>query len=155
MATQSFKLYDSGNFPTLQESIDHSKLNPLLFNKFASSFSVNFKYKNIEIESFKNSLTDFSSFLKNEAVEGTFNVSETFKPELTAKRLYDSSDLYYVCLVVNGCLSRADYSFNEKSTYFYVPSTKIQIISKFLTISDANFISKRFISLDDSLTVFK
>ena len=47
---------------------------------FTFGFTNNFKYKNIEIESFKNSLTDFSSFLKNNYFTATASIM--FRPSV-------------------------------------------------------------------------
>ena len=154
MASSDFLIYDSSENPDTDKSYEHSKTNPFLFNKFASQFNVTFNYKNVKVESFRNSLVEFQSFLLNESIEGTFFVSETFKPDVTAKRLYNSADLYYVCLLVNNCINRSEYTF-PSGKYRFVPIDKVIIISKFLSLSNANASNVRLINLEDDLTLFK
>lgn len=129
MADISFVQYDSAVFPTIEQSIEHSKLNPFIFNNFSNRLLTLRDGQNTVVYEPYNVMRSLSWMLEPFLVEYDMPVAEHYMPELTAKNTYDSHDFWYVCMIVNNCRSVKEYQFKR---YKILPATELYRIETFL-----------------------
>ena len=126
--TISFSNYDSSLFPTFPESIKHSMSNPLLIENLSDWMIDIYDGEEVMIQepscTLKSMIGMFDDVLETIAVPN----SEFYRPEITAKRLYDSADFWYILLLVNNIYSPHKYN---KSSIKYIPAKELIRLSKF------------------------
>jgi len=113
MAHLSFSNYDSADKPTIEASITHAESNPFLLSRFQDVMIYRRGDVNVEIREPRNVLTQFMWMLEPFLTTEYMPDSEMYMPERTAKRLYDSHDFWYVCMMVNGCASVTEYNMGK------------------------------------------
>ena len=111
MAAISFRKFDSADFATIEQSIEHAAENPFLLTKLQNQVVLTRNAENLYIAEPTNDLQQFIWMLDEFLVEETMHPSEYYMPEKTSKRLYDSHDFWYVCMLVNGCSSVTEYRY--------------------------------------------
>jgi hypothetical protein len=124
----SFSNYDSSLFPTLPESIKHAQSNPLLIENLSDWMLTLYDTEEVLIQ--EPSCTLKSMVHMFDDVLETINVptTEYYRPELTAKRLYDSYDFWYILLLVNNIYSNVKYN---QPTIKYIPAKELVRLGKF------------------------
>ena len=124
----SFKKYDSAEFASFPESIVHSKKNPLLIENLSDHRSVVMDNRIVKVQETTCLFKDLIHFFDNDVEEMVLPIEEYYRPEMTAKRLYDSYDLWYVLLILNNIYTVNRY--NQK-VIKYIPALKLAKIEKF------------------------
>ena len=127
-AAVSFKAYDSTAFPTFPQCIAHARYNPLLIENLSDWREVSFEGKTMLVQEGNCLLKDSIGYFDDVLEEQILPVEEYYRPELTAKRLYDNADLWYMLLLVNAIYSSNRY---DVKAIKYVPSRELVRISKF------------------------
>jgi hypothetical protein len=138
--------YDSARFAYIDESIADSKNNVLTLDKYTS----NIEY---HIDNFKFIMSEPVSIIKEiipVLFEGSYKVQnlplkEWYRPESTAKRLYDTHDLWYLIMLVNKCSSYLDYKYE---TINYIDPEQAYKITKLLNTNKMK-IKKSIKNLDE------
>ena len=125
----SFKKYDSSNFASFPESIAHSRKNPLLIENLSDYRSITMDDRMVKVQETNCLFKDLIHFFDNDLETTALPTSEHYRPEITAKRLYDSADLWYVILLVNNIYSVTKYN---SDTISYIPATKLVKLEKFV-----------------------
>ena len=127
-AAVSFKEYDSTNFPTYPQCIAHARLNPLLIENLSDWREIVFEGKTMLVQEATCLLKDSIHYFDEVLEEAELPANEYYRPEITAKRLYDNADLWYIILLVNGIYSINNY---DVDTIKYIPSRELVRIAKF------------------------
>jgi hypothetical protein len=148
VADISFAQYDSADFPTIEQSIAHAETNPFLFNNYSDKLVALLEGENVVVHEPYNVLQSFIWMLEPFLVEYDMPEDEYYMPEKTAKKLYDSHDFWYVCMLVNNCVSCMDYKFKK---YKVLPATELYHIETFLEKARGSL----RVYNPDSSTVFK
>ena len=125
----SFASYDSAEFPTIEESIANSKTNPFLLNNFSDKLVALVEGQNTIVYEPYNVLQSFVWMLDDFLVTYPMPPDEYYMPEKTAKRLYDSHDFWYICMLINNVSNAKDYRFE---TYKVLPAENLYHIETFL-----------------------
>jgi hypothetical protein len=129
MADISFSQFDSADFPTIEESIAHSKANPFLSDSFSDKYITSVDNLSALITEPSNVLSSLIWMLEPYLTTETMPTGELYMPERTAKRLYNSHDFWYVCMLVNGCPAASEYNF---TTMKVLPADELYRIETFL-----------------------
>ena len=129
MAELSFVQYDSAIFPTIEESVEHAKTNPFIFNNYSDRLLTLRDGENTIVYEPYNVMRSLVWMLEPFLVTYDMPVDEHYMPEKTAKRLYDSHDFWYVCMLINDCRSVKDYRFKQ---YKVLPAKDLYHIESFL-----------------------
>ena len=133
-----FTNYDSSNFPTLEESINHASTNPFLLSNFHDKITVNFNNETYIISepvaSIKNYLNSFEPYFFNTDVLE----NERYRPESTSKRLYGTRDFWWLIMVLNGISSSIDFKVPNIK---YLNPKELYRIEKFLIENNSNNIT--------------
>lgn len=125
----SFKKYDSSAFASFPESIIHSRKNPLLIENLSDYRSITMDDRTVKMQETNCLFKDMIHFFDNDLETTELPTSEHYRPEITAKRLYDCADLWYVLLLVNNIYSVTKY---DSDTILYIPATKLAKLEKFV-----------------------
>ncbi|WP_368880407.1 hypothetical protein [Proteus mirabilis] len=131
-----FSNYDSSSFATFPESIDHAMTNELLMSNLSDKLiyrrngneEVVFQDPNC---AFKELIHFFDPYLK----ETDILDHELYRPEMTAKRLYNNADFWELILIVNNIPSVTFY--NQKKIK-YIPGNVLTKISFFRNMHKNN-----------------
>lgn len=125
----SFGKYDSSAFPTFPQSIGHSKINPLLIENLSDSLQVIMDSRNVSVQEPSCLFKDFIVYFEDDYFEEELPKEEHYRPELTALRLYDCADLWYVILLANDIYSVNQYNVK---TIKYIPPSLLTKLEKFV-----------------------
>lgn len=127
----SFKKFDSTQFPTIVESIQHADTNPLLIENLSDWMLVEFEGEEFMVQepmcTFKSMIYLFDEVLTTIDIPE----SEYYLPERTAMRIYDNADLWFVILLTNNIFSRLDYNRPKLKS---IPASQLSRIEKFTSI---------------------
>jgi hypothetical protein len=124
-----FSSYDSAEFPLIEQSIEHSTTNPFIFNNYSNRMIAVRDSENIIVNEPYNILQEMIDMLSEHFVEYDMPENEYYMPERTAKKIYDSHDFWYICMLVNKCVTIKDYHYTK---YFILPADKLFHIETFL-----------------------
>jgi hypothetical protein len=105
-----FQEYNSSLFPTIEDSILHSKTNPFIVSNFSTD--IIFSDSGNVIPS---PITNINQLIKNlNDLLVNYNVSEEefYRPETTSIKLYGSPDFWYLILLLNNIGTVLDYTKN-------------------------------------------
>ena len=144
----SFSKYDSTTFATFPESIAHAETNPLLISSLSDWLQDTMDGAPILIQEPSCTFKELIHFFDDVAVTITLPVSEYYNPMLTAKRLYDNADLWYILLLLNNIFNLESYN---KPRIRYIPPNELARISKFVSKANSRI---RVISDNDLSTYF-
>lgn len=139
----SFKNYDSTQFPTFPESIAHARTNPLLIENLSDWRMVDIDNVLTKIQEPTCLLKDMLHFFDDVLEEEELPVEEYYRPEITAMRIYDCADMWYIILLLNNIFSVSKYN---TATIRYIPPTQLTRIQKFTDLSNRTV---RALSEDD------
>ena len=128
MATD-YSNYDSSDYATLPESVAHSKDNPLLINNLSDTLIYAFNGMEVLIQEPKCALKELLFFFEDLTITTTIPDSELYRPELTARRIYKSADLWYTLLLINNMSTVMEYN---RPTIKYIPPDKLSHIETFV-----------------------
>jgi hypothetical protein len=92
-----FENYDSSSFPTLEESIAHSKENPFISTNFSAKLAIG-DYLIVDPNS---ALKTFIDAYSDSMQDVVLNSDEMYAPEKVALRLYGSSDFWFILMIIN------------------------------------------------------
>ena len=134
-AAVSFREYDSTIFPTFPQCIAHATRNPLLIENLSDWREVSFEGKTMLVQEGNCLLKDSIDYFSDVLEEEDLPASEHYRPELTAKRLYDNADLWYMILLINAIYSSTRY---DVARIKFVPSRELIRIAKFTERSVGN-----------------
>jgi len=129
MADVSFSQFDSASFPTLEESIANSLINPFLLDNFSDKYRTNIDGLPVLFNEPSNILQSLIWLLTPSLLTETMPQNEIFMPERTSKRLYGSHDFWYMPMLVNDCMCASEYKF---TTMLYLPSSSLPDVEVFL-----------------------
>jgi hypothetical protein len=129
MADISFSQFDSADFPTIGESVAHSKENPFVLDSFSDKYITTVDNQTALINEPSNVLSSLIWMLEPYLVSQTMPDDERYMPERTAKRLYNSHDFWYVCMLINGCPAASEYSYKSMKV---LPAAELYRIETFL-----------------------
>lgn len=124
----SFLNYDSSNFPTHPESIKHAATNPLLIENLSDWMLTTYDTEEVLIQEPSCTLKSMIHMFDDVLTTIDVPTTEFYRPELTAKRLYDSYDLWYILLLVNNIYTPEKYN---RPTIKYIPSKELIRLGKF------------------------
>lgn len=125
----SFSKFDSAAFPLMEQSIEHARDNPFLLDRFCDKFSTTRDGQGVLVSEPSSILSSLIWMLDPYLSVETFPADEIYMPEKTSKRLYNSHDFWYVCMMVNDCPSVTEYDFR---TLRYLPAKELNRIEVFL-----------------------
>lgn len=152
MATEaitSYSSYDSNRFPTLTQSLEHALNNPLSIEKLSDKIMMDFEGLPVLVQEPTCPFKDFIKFYyEKDFEEIDLPEKEWYRPEMTAKRLYDNSDMWYVLLLINNCYSTTKWKSKKIK---YVRSDKLESIAKFIQLAEDRvipFVNKDITDLD-------
>lgn len=128
-ANTDFSLYDSCKFPTFPQTIKHARTNPLLIENLSDWRVVNFEDQTRRIQEPTCLLKDQMHMFDDVLLETEIPEMEFYRPEITAKRLYNCEDLWYIILLVNSIFSVNKYN---KKVIKYIPANQLVRIEKFV-----------------------
>lgn len=128
----SFENYDSSIFPTFPESIAHSRSNPFLIENLSNNLSMQFDNDTVLMQEPSCLFKDLINFFEEDYIEIDLPVQEHYRPEITAKRLYGSSDFWYIILLVNNIFSVNDYNMTKVR---YIPNARLTKMQTFIKYS--------------------
>lgn len=103
-----FQEYNSSLFPTIEESVLHSKTNPFVVSNFSTDIVFN-DTGNI-IPSPITNINQLIRNLDNLLVDYNVSEEELYRPETTSIKLYGSPDFWYLILLINNIGSVLDYT---------------------------------------------
>lgn len=98
MAMRVNKLLNSGRFPKIEESVEHSRTNPLAIQ------NVSFRrdYMGVFLtDAPKNLAHLFLSTLESDAYEMDLEDELLYRPEAVSERVYGTPDLWYLVMMAN------------------------------------------------------
>lgn len=125
----SFAKYDSSAFPTIVESIAHASTNPMLIENLSDWMLMDFDGQSVIVQepscTFKSMLHMFEDVLQTTPLPTT----DYYRPEITAKRIYDNADMWIFILLVNNIFTASKYNI---PTIKYIPPTEMVRIEKFI-----------------------
>lgn len=131
----SFSKYDSSNFAAFPDSIKHSKTNPLLIENLSDHRSIIMDNRLVKVQETNCLFKDMIHFFDPDLISADLPREEHYRPEITARRLYGSTDLWYVLLLVNNVYSITQYNMD---TFKYIPALKLTKIEKFVARAEGN-----------------
>lgn len=143
--SDKFKNYDSSAFPTLHQSILHSKTNPFLVENLSTKISLVIEKELFLVQDPNSPLKEFISYFENDIYEEELPESEYYRPEMTALRVYGSADLWYLILIVNNLFSVTQY---RRKTIKLVNTNGVARLTKFMAMADG---SARNVNEDENL----
>lgn len=130
----SFSAYDSADFATIEESVAHSKNNSFIISNMSNKL-VSVRGNELVTMIEPNSpLVNFLFMLDEFVIITEFVENEIFMPERTSKRLYNSHDFWYVCMLLNNCFTVKDYSFG--TNFRILPANDLYRIDKFIKLTN-------------------
>lgn len=138
--------YDSSNFATLTESMNHSKSNPLLINNLSDGMIMDFDGVPYYIQepscTFKDNLL---YIFGNDVEEIEIPVDHFYRPELTALEIYNNADFWYIILLLNNMFSVTQYNRHRIKI---IPNHKLDAIARFVYMAkhEIRFIEENDIS---------
>ena len=103
-----FQEYNSSLFPTIEESVLHSKTNPFVVSNFSTDIVFN-DTGNI-IPSPITNINQLIRNLDNLLIDYNVSEEELYRPETTSIKLYGSPDFWYLILLINNIGSVLDYT---------------------------------------------
>jgi len=109
-AMTSGSKFNSGKFPDIQKSIEHSKDNPLTMTNI--SYRLNYKGRFIMNEP-HNVLFQYKHFIMSNLIEITLPPNRKFRPESIAELYYGTPDLWYIIMLANGITRPEQLSGNK------------------------------------------
>lgn len=128
-----FMEYDSNDFPTIPESIHHSVDNALLIENLSDKLQTSFGTRNVLVQEPSCAFKDtFMMYLEDKVRYTLVPPEEFYRPEMTAKRLYGSADLWYILLYLNTMFSTADYN---KRQIKYVGKETLEKMITYINLS--------------------
>lgn len=127
-AAVNFEFYDSTKFPTFPESIAHARRNPLLIENLSDWRETTFDNDQVLVQESTCLFKDVLHFFDEVLEEAELPEAEYYRPEITAKRLYGSADLWFTILLVNDIQTVTKYN---KSTIRYIPGRELKRLEKF------------------------
>jgi hypothetical protein len=127
----SYEGFDSSKFATFPESIADSKVNPLLLVNLSDKLVVNLDSEEVILQDPTCTFKDMLHFFKPYYASVPVLPTEKYRPEMTAKRLYGSADLWEILLLVNNISTVMEY---DKETINYIPNDKLTKITKFVQL---------------------
>ena len=139
-----YQEFDSGKFPYIDQSIEHSKTNPFLMHNFTNEIRFALNDGNvIAITEPMNIIKDLIYLFEDNIFTRVLPEEEYYKPEQTAYNLYGSHDFWYVIMLLNNCFTFLEY---DKKEIKYINPNELYRIEKFIGKSSNNV---RFIQSAD------
>ncbi|BDH16376.1 MAG: hypothetical protein [Bacteriophage sp.] len=126
----SFKKYDSSAFPTFPQSIEHASMNPLLLENLSDYREVVMDNRVIKVQEPSCLFKDFINYFEDSISEQKLPSDEYYRPDLTALRLYDCADLWYVIMLVNNIYTIHKYNMK---TVKYITGDQLTKLEKFVS----------------------
>ena len=127
----NYSKYDSSAQSTLHQSILHAKTNPLLVNNLSDAIMLEIDSVPYLVQDPESRVKRFIHFFSQHLEDITIENNEMYRPELTALRLYNCADLWYMLLYVNDMFSVSQYN---KLTIKAPKSDSITMLSKFMAM---------------------
>lgn len=129
MDTIDLSAYDnSDKINIIDNSIEYSKNNPLILSQISHKINYNDEFLTYDeniLNSYKNYLSQFCIFLK-------IPEEYYYKPELVAKEMYGTVDLWYLILFFSNCPSAEE--FNKSVIKIFDPA-KFSVLNKLMNIT--------------------
>jgi len=142
------QLPDSSVFPSTNESIANSKRNVIIYSEVSLKHYVD----GVLIQSPVTVFEKYLPILKQNSVFITISNDNFYHPEFTAKRLYGTSDLWWLLLMLNNMSSHKEYNKREILALQVDQKT---LISDILELEKRNLIrSKETPLVIEDLTLF-
>ena len=132
MRNISFRNYESSQFPTFPESIAHAVTNPLLIENLSDWRLIEMDDVIVKVQEGNCLFKDMLHFFDDVLEEEDLPTGEHHRPEITAKRLYDCADLWYILLLVNRIPTVTKYNVDKIK---YIPPTQLTRIQKFTDLA--------------------
>ena len=141
--------FDSSDFTDIVDSVAHSKSNKFVLPNISTVIN----YKNeIEITD-ENILSKYDTIIMDCTYRTEIDSKFFYKPELLAKQMYGTVDLWYLVLWVNKMSSM--YEFNKKYIYVFNPS-KISVLNDLIELERENLAtSQESPTYIEDLTIMK
>ena len=132
----SFANYDSSDFATIPESVAHAKDNPLQLFNLSDKLIYEFNGKEVIIQDSNCALKQMMFFFEDLIKVTPIPESDYYRPEITAKRLYGSADMWFILLLVNNMTTVME--FNKKNIK-YIPSNDLVHLETFVRMAKNNY----------------
>jgi len=132
----SFANYDSSDFATIPESVAHAKNNPLQLFNLSDKLIYEFNGKEVIIQDSNCALKQMMFFFEDLIKVTPIPESDYYRPEITAKRLYGSADMWFMLLLVNNMTTVME--FNKKNIK-YIPSNDLVHLETFVRMAKNNY----------------